>query len=74
MFRQSQAYPTENKPDFSDIFISKKARGVQKKPEFKNLASQKPNWQPCYKRIEENAHEVRKKTFNFLLCIDVQKT
>jgi len=26
-----------------------------------------------YTRIE-NAHEVRKKTFNFLLCIDVQQT
>jgi len=26
-----------------------------------------------YTRIE-NAHEVRKKTFNFLLCIEVQQT
>jgi len=38
-----------------------------------HLASKKPNWQPCYPRIE-NAHKVRKKTFNFLLCIEVQKT
>jgi len=64
---------SQKKPDFSDIFISKKAKCVQKNPEFQNLASKKPNWQPCYNRVE-NAHEVRKKTFNFLLCVDVQKT
>jgi len=61
----------------SQIFLTflfpKKVKGVLKKPEFQNLPSKKPNWQPCYKRIE-NAHEVRKKTFNFLLCIDAQKT
>ena len=45
----------------------------QKKPEFQNLASKNPNWQPCYTRLE-NAHKVRKKTFNFLLCIEVKKT
>jgi len=54
----------QKKPDFSGFFISKKAKGFQKKPEFQNLASKKPNWQPCYTRIE-NAHKVRKKTFNF---------
>jgi len=26
MFCQSQAYPTENKPDFSGFFISKKSQ------------------------------------------------
>jgi len=36
MFFQIQAFPTE-----------KKAKGVQKKPEFQNLASKKPNWQLC---------------------------
>ena len=51
----------------------KKPKVFKKQPEFKNLASKKPNWQPCYTRIE-NVHEVRKKTFNFLLRIDVQKT
>ena len=35
----------------------------QKKPEFQNLASKNPNWQ-----------KVRKKTLNFLLCIEVKKT
>jgi len=46
---------------------------VFKIPEFQSLASKKPNWQPCYTRIE-NAHEVRKKTFNILLYIEVQKS
>jgi len=49
-----------------------KAKGVKKKPEFLNLASKNPNWQPCYTRIE-NVHEVHKKTFIFLLCIEVQQ-
>jgi len=31
MFCQSQACPTENKPDFSDIFISKKSQRCSKK-------------------------------------------
>jgi len=62
------------KSRFFWIFLfPKKAKGVQKKPECQNLASKKANWQPCCTRIE-NAHEVRKKTFNFLLCIEVQKT
>ena len=55
------------------FFISKKSLRCLKKPEFQNLASEKPNWQPCYTRIE-NARKVRKKTFNFLLCIEVHKT
>ena len=42
----------------------KKAKGVQKKLEFQNLASKKLNWQRCYTRIE-NAHKVLKKTLNF---------
>jgi len=75
MFCQSQAYPTENNPEKSQIFLfflfPKKAKGVKKKPEFQNLASKKPNRQLCYTGIE-NAHNVRKKTFNFLLCIEVQ--
>jgi len=77
MFCQSQAYPTENKPEKARIFwlfyFEKKPKVFEKQPEFQNLASKKPNWQPCYTRIE-NAHKVRKKTFNFLLCIEVQKT
>jgi len=40
MFFQSQAFPTEKK--------SEKTKGVQKKAEFQNLASKKPNWQPCH--------------------------
>jgi len=31
MFYQSQVYPTENKPDFSDFFISKNKQKVFKK-------------------------------------------
>jgi len=71
MFCQSQAYPIENKPEKSQIFLAN--GGVQKKQEFQNLASKSPNLQRCYTRIE-NAHKVRKKTFNFLLYIQVQKT
>jgi len=48
MFFQSQAFPTEKKSEkarFGWLFISKKAKkGVQKRPEFQNLASKKPNW------------------------------
>jgi len=77
MFCQSQAYPTENKPEKARFFwvflFQKKAKGVHKKPEFQNLASKKPNWQPCYTKIE-NAHKVRKKRLYFLLCVEVQKT
>jgi len=56
MFCQSPAHPTEDK---SEHFL------FPKKPEFQNLAPKTPNWQPCYTRIE-NAHNVRKKTSNFL--------
>jgi len=39
MFFQIQAFPTEKKPDFVWLLlISKKAKGVNKKPEFQNLA------------------------------------
>jgi len=55
------------------FFFPKTAKGVQKLPELQNLASKKPKWQPYYTRIE-NAHKVRKKSFDFLLCIEVQKT
>ena len=44
---------SQKKPDFSGFFL------IPKKPEFQNLASKNPNWQPCYTRLE-NAHEVRK--------------
>ena len=71
MFCQSLAYPTENKPDrarfFGFFYFQKKPNVFVKKPEFQNLASKKPNWQPCCTRIE-NAHKVHKKTFTFLLC------
>jgi len=63
---------SQKKPDFSGFFISKKSQRFSKRPEPQNLASKKPNWQPCHTRIE-NAHKVHK-TFNFLLCIEVQKT
>jgi len=47
MFFQSQAFPTENKPEKARFFwlvlFPKKAKDVQKKPEFQNLASKKPN-------------------------------
>jgi len=49
MFYLSQAFPTEKstkKPDFSWLFLnSKKAIGIEKKPEFQNLASKETNWQ-----------------------------
>jgi len=63
MFCQSQAYSTEisQKKRFFWLFISKKAKGVEKKS----------NWQLCCTRIE-NTHKVRKKTCNFLLCNEVQ--
>jgi len=48
------------------FFISKKSQRCLKKLEFQNLASEKPNWQPCYTRIE-NAHKVRKKTQFFVM-------
>ena len=76
MFCQSQAYPTDNKPEKARIFwlfyFQKKPKVFKKQPEFRDLTSKKPNWQPCYTRIE-NVHKVRKKTFNFLLCIEVQQ-
>jgi len=45
MFFQSQAFPTEKKPDFAWIFLFPKKLNVFKKPEFQNLVSKKPNWQ-----------------------------
>jgi len=33
------------KPNFV-FLISKQGKGVEKKPEFQNLTSKKPNWQP----------------------------
>ena len=55
---------TEKARYFWLLYFQKKPK-VLKKPEFWNLASKKPNWQPCYTRIE-NAHKVRKKTQFFL--------
>ena len=55
------------------LFYFQRSQRCEKKSEFQNMASKKPNWQPCCTRIE-NVHKVHKKTFNFLLCIDVQKT
>jgi len=44
MLCQSQAYPTENKPDFSVFFyFQQKPKMFKKQPEFQNLASKKPN-------------------------------
>jgi len=38
---------SQEKPDFVWLFSEiKKAKGIQKKPEFKNLDSEKLNWQP----------------------------
>jgi len=50
MFCQSQAFPTEKKQKKSDSLFSsfsKKAKGVQKKPEFQNLPSKESDWQAC---------------------------
>jgi len=48
MFFQSQAFPTEKSrkmPDFVWLFLfPKKAKRVQKKPEYQNLASKKTKW------------------------------
>jgi len=49
MFFQRQAFPTAKKPDFSCFFLfPQKAKDVQKKTEFQNLASKtkNPKWQP----------------------------
>jgi len=48
MFCQSQAFPIIKIARFCLAFyISKKVKCVEKKPEFQNLAPEKPNWQPC---------------------------
>jgi len=76
MFCQSQAYPTENKPEksgFFRLFYFQKKLKVFKKARISKSGFKKQNCQPCYIRIE-NAYKVRKKTFNFLLYIEVQKT
>jgi len=60
--------------EFSGVFhFPKKPKVFKKQPEFQNLASKKPNWQPYNTRIEI-ARKVHKTTSNFLLCIEVQKT
>jgi len=49
MFFQSQAVRTKKNPEkarFCLTFID-----FQKKPEFQNLASKKPIWQPCCKAL-----------------------
>jgi len=48
MFCQSQTFPTVKKPDFVWIFWKSKKDKLKglKKPEFQNLASKMPNWQP----------------------------
>jgi len=52
MFYQSQVYPTENKPDFSAFFyFQKQAKGVQKKPEFYNLASKSQIGNPAKQEL-----------------------
>jgi len=49
MYCQSQAFPTEKNPDFVWRFlIFKKSQVRWKNPEFHNLVSKKPNWQPCF--------------------------
>jgi len=36
------------KPNFIwPFFRHKKAKGIEKRPKITNLASKKPNWQPC---------------------------
>jgi len=47
VFCQSQAFPTEKIQILTGFFVSKKSQRCSKKPEFQNLASKKPNWQPC---------------------------
>jgi len=62
----------QKNPDFSGFFYFQKKLKVFKKVfRISKSVFKKPNWQPCYTRIE-NARKVRKKTFNFLLCIEVQ--
>jgi len=68
MFCQSQANSTEKKPFFLFFYFQQKP----KVSELQNLASKKPKCQPYYTRIE-NAHKVRKKSFDFLFCMEVQK-
>jgi len=59
--------------DFSSFFYFQKKLKVFKKARISKSDFKKKNCQPCYIRIE-NAYKVRKKTFNFLLYIEVQKT
>jgi len=48
------------------FFYFQKSQRCSKKSDFQSLAWKKPNWQPCYTRIE-NAHEVRKKLSIFFM-------
>jgi len=46
----SQAFPTEKRPEKAKICLAfldfQKSQGLQKKPEFQNLVSKEPSWQP----------------------------
>jgi len=69
MFCQSQAYPSENKPEKRQIFLAfllKKKNNGAKKSRISKSGIKNPNWQRCYTRIE-NARKVRKKTQFFVM-------
>jgi len=64
---------SQKKGRFFWLFLfPKKANGV-KKNRISKSGIKKPNWQRSY-TIIENAHKLRKKTSNLLLCIQVKKT
>jgi len=70
MFCQSQAYPTENKPEKVRLFwlfsISKKSPMCSKKSEFQNLASKKPNWQPATQELRMRVKYARKRSIFYV--------
>jgi len=45
MFCQSKIFQTEKNEKY--IFDFQKKLSASKKPEFQNLVSKMPNWQPC---------------------------
>jgi len=46
-FSRAETEKSQKRPEFVWLFLfPKTAKGVQKKPEFQNLASKKANWQP----------------------------
>jgi len=78
MFFRSQVFPTEKSQILSGFFwFSKKAKGVQKKPEIQNLASNKPNWHPCPQPLQPGstagAMYFREADYDDIICLDYRK-